>query len=497
MLVGVSGVALALLAGGFALYAALTLTTDRALDQQALSTAQQVAALVDGDRLPSPIPAAGTQVVQVIDDQQRVVAGSLTADRLVPVLRPDELRTALAGGAVVVDGARLGLAGPLRARAVPAQAQDAGRPVAVIVAVPIGDVLAVRTALRTALLVAFPLVLAVMAAVAWRVIGRTLRPVEELRSRAEQIGAGRLGLSEHARGRAEERLPVPAAADEIRALAQTLNGMLDRLSRSRARQQAFVADAAHELRSPLTSMRTQLEVAQHLGEGGSLPADLLLEVARLSTLVEDLLLLARTDAQAPGPAHPEAVDVRVLLADVAAAYAHDDVSVILEPGAALLARADRSELRRVLVNLVSNAVRHARSRVRLAAAADGDDVEVSVVDDGPGIAPADRERVFQRFTRLDDARSRDAGGSGLGLAIVAELVERAGGTVTLAEAAGGGLSVVVRLPTARNESDATPSPHPIGRERAEPGRRPMAGAEQHPGGAEGDRPGTGESYSLE
>lgn len=449
MLIGVGGVALALLAGGFALYAALTLATDRALDQQALVSAQEVAALVDGDRLPSPVPASGAQVVQVVDAQQRVVAGSLTADRLVPVLRPDELRTALAGRAVVVDGARLGLAGPLRARAVPAQ--DAGRPVAVIVAVQIGDVLAVRAALRTALLVAFPLVLAVMAAVAWRVIGRTLRPVEELRSRAEQIGAARpVPGSAAARAHGEERLPVPVAADEIQALARTLNGMLDRLSSSRSRQQAFVADAAHELRSPLTSMRTQLEVAQHLGEGGSLPADLLVDVARLSTLVEDLLLLARTDAEAPGPAHPEVLDARVLLSEVAALPARDGVLVTAEPGAAVLVRADVAELRRVLVNLVSNAVRHAHGQVRLAARP-GDPVELTVTDDGPGIPPADRERVFERFARRDDARSRDAGGSGLGLSIVAELVGRAGGTVTLDDATGGGLRVVVALPGAGHD----------------------------------------------
>ena len=443
MLIGVGGVALALLAGGFALYAALTLATDRALDQQGLTTAHEVAALVDRDRLPSPIPASGAQVVQVVDAQQRVVAGSLTADRLVPVLRPDELQAAVRGRAVVVDGSRLGLSGPLRARAVPARQGD--QTVAVIVAVQIGDVLAVRAAVRTALLIAFPLVLAVMAAVAWRVIGRTLRPVEELRSRAEQIGAARPAPG--TRRDPEERLPVPVAADEIRALALTLNGMLDRLRGSRARQRAFVADAAHELRSPLTSMRTQLEVAQHLGEGGSLPADLLVDVARLSGLVEDLLLLARTDADAPGPAQPEVLDLQTLLGEVAGLPVRAGVAMVTEPGAPALVRADRSELRRVLVNLVSNAVRHARSSVRVAAQA-GDPVRLSVTDDGLGIPPEDRERVFERFARRDDARSRDAGGSGLGLAIVAELVGRAGGTVSLHEATGGGLRVVVALPAA-------------------------------------------------
>ena len=130
----------------------------------------------------------------------------------------------------------------------------------------IGDVLATRTALRNALLITFPLLLAALAAIAWRVIGWTLRPVEQLRAGAEQISrTGRI------RGSAGgERLPVPTAADEIRALAVTLNEMLDRLADAQERQRWFVADAAHELRSPLASIRTQLEVAERLGEGGTL-----------------------------------------------------------------------------------------------------------------------------------------------------------------------------------------------------------------------------------
>lgn len=438
MIIGVGGVALALLAGGFAFYGALTFAVDRTLDAGALAAADEVAALVGAGRLPSPVPVSGAQVVQVVDAEQRVVAGSATADRLTPLLRPDELARALAGEAVQVPGARAGLAVPLRVRAVRAAGSDG--PVSVLVALPVGDVLAVRAALRTGLLTLFPLVLVGMAAVAWRVVGSTLRPVEELRAQAERIsGTGRT-----------ERLSVPAAVDEVHALALTLNQMLDRLSAGRARQRSFVADAAHELRSPLTSIRTQLEVAERLAEGGSLPAELLVDVERLSRLVEDLLLLARADADTRSPARTTRVDAGTLLDEVAA-RTPARVPVTVRPGPPVQVLADPEELRRVLQNLLDNAVRHAGSAVELSAHVDEGTTRLMVRDDGPGLPPGERERVFERFTRRDDARSRDVGGTGLGLPIARELAARAGGSVRLEDApAPWSLQAVVELPAVRN-----------------------------------------------
>ena len=172
-----------------------------------------------------------------------------------------------------------------------------------------------------------------------------------------------MGAERISGGAADERLPVPEAADEIRALALTLNTMLDRLAAGRERQRSFVADAAHELRSPLTSMRTQLEVAQHLGEGGALTEDLLTDLARLSALVEDLLLLARADADQRLPAVPESIDVAGLLSEVAGADRRPTgVPVTVVRGPPGLVYADREELRRALANLVDNAVRHANWR---------------------------------------------------------------------------------------------------------------------------------------
>jgi signal transduction histidine kinase len=425
MIIGLAGVGIALIMGGLAFFGALTYSVNRTMDNEALTSAQEVAAMVNESRLPSPIPVSGAQVIQVVDAQQRVIGGSVTADRLTPLLRPNELATALGGEAIVLDGGRVGISEPLRVRAIPAGSGDA--PVSVIIALSFGDVLATRTALRDALVITFPLLLAALAAIAWRVIGWTLRPVEQLRAGAEQISrTGRIRGS--ARG---ERLPVPTAADEIRALAVTLNEMLDRLADAQDQQRSFVTDAAHELRSPLANIQAQLEVAERLGEGGTLPADLMVDVKRLSGLVEDLLLLARVDADTRPPAQLSPVDGRALVAEVTRAYANARVPVSLIANEPIPIRVDPNELHRAVRNLVDNAVRHARTRVTVAAGVDQDQVVISVSDDGHGIPPEQRERVFQRFTRLDDARGRNSGGAGLGLAIVRDLLTRAGGTVAI------------------------------------------------------------------
>jgi signal transduction histidine kinase len=427
MIIGLVGVSTALIMGGLAFFGALAFSGNRTLDNEAVSSAEEVAAMVNENRLPNPIPISGAQVVQVVDAQQRVIGGSVTADRLTPLLRTDELATALTGEAVVLNGVRLGMSEPLRVRAI--QAGPPSAPVSVIVGLPYGDVRAARTALRNALLLTFPLLLGALAVIAWRVIGWTLRPVEQLRAGAEQISRTR-----RISGRTErERLPVPSAADEIRALAITLNDMLDRLAEAHDRQRSFVADAAHELRSPLASIQAQLEVAQRLGEGGTLPNELMVDVKRLTGLVEDLLLLARADADTRPPARLAPIDAPDLVAELVGTYRDARVPVILLAEMPVMIMGDMEELRRAVGNLLDNAVRYARSRVEVTVNVDHEQALISVSDDGPGIAPADRERVFERFTRLDDSRGRSSGGAGLGLAIVRELVTRIGGTVALAE----------------------------------------------------------------
>ena len=457
MVIGVAGLAAALTVGGVVLLGALGYALQRTVDIEALKTAEAVSRLATENALPDPLPVAGGQVrVQVVDDQGRIRAASIDADRLVPMLYPAELRQARAGerDRVYLPGQRLGLDGPVRVVAVPAG--PPGDPQIVLVAKSTADVTHSVTVVRTILLITFPLLLVALAAVAWRVIGATLRPVEALRAGAEEItGGARPG-----------RLPVPASHDEIHRLAVTLNGMLGRLESARSRQRAFVADAAHELRSPLANMRTQLEVGQRLGAGTDWPAvadDLLADTQRLSRLVDDLLLLARFDdagVGAPRAAGP--VELGELLTSVAERYPAPPLRVV-PPGFPLWTVGEPDALTRILGNLLDNAVRHASSEVVLEAGPGGWTRPayhlVTVSDDGPGIPAGDRDRVFDRFTRLDDARARDAGGAGLGLAIVQELVRRQGGTIELSDAAPG-LRVEVRLPVAPVETSLTGGPVP-------------------------------------
>jgi signal transduction histidine kinase len=398
-------------------------------------TAQEVVRLIDTGRLPDPIPAGGTTLVQVVDTQGRVLAASAGADRLVPALPADELAAAV-GGPVTMDGSRFGVLGPVRVVAMTADAQDGGA-AAVVVATPAGDIDDAVRVVRTSLIVGFAVLLALLAAVAWRLVGATLRPVEALRASAEKItGSG-----------SADTLALPDSADEIRRLAETLNDMLGRLDSARRRQRAFVADAAHELRSPLTSLRAQLEVGVATGDDPD-TAELLAEVQRMAALVEDLLLLARIDDAAPP--QQELLDVAELVTACAKRYAAQPVPVTVTVSGSPSVVFNGTAARRVLTNLLDNAVRYAASGV--VARVDtgpGGSALVEITDDGPGIPVEDRDRVFERFARLHDARDRGSGGSGLGLAIVRELVQQQGGSIDLADAAPGaeppGLRVRVRF----------------------------------------------------
>jgi signal transduction histidine kinase len=445
MIIGVIGLTLGFVAGGLALAGVLGIVLQRTVDAEIDATAGQVAMMVDNDAVPVPVPVPAGDLVQVIDRAGRVLGASADADPLKPMFSPADLARLRAGERLTIhDGLSSVRDGPLRVVGV--RAGPADDPRTVVVARSMVDVVRGQELLRTLLLVVFPLLLVSSAAIAWRVIGAALRPVEQLRRGAEEItGSG---------PRSVARLPVPARDDEIHRLAVTLNGMLDRLEAGRARQREFVADAAHELRSPLANMRAQLEVARHLGPAADWPTvgdDLLTDTNRLARLVDDLLVLARADA-GPHPTRPsreEPVDLAALACDVAA-RSTEGVGVTVTGDAPVWTVGDADELRRVAGNLVDNAVRYARSGVELAVRHDGATALLTVTDDGPGIPAAERERVFERFTRLDDSRTHDTGGAGLGLAIVRELVRRHAGTVTLSDAMPGsdppGLAVTVRLP---------------------------------------------------
>lgn len=430
MIIGTGGLLIGFGLGGAILLAILATTLRHTADDQARATGAEIVSLIEVGQLGQPVPVAGPSLVQVVDAQQRVRAGSTSADRLVPLLSPAELTAARSGGALEIDGDRVAIDGPLRAVALPAG--SATDPVTVIVAVPVEQSLQSVRLLRSVFFVGYPLLVGGLALFAWRVVGASLRPVEGLRAGAERITAGQRS----------ERLPVPEGGDEIHRLAVTLNQMLDSLESSRARQRAFVADAAHELRSPLANLRVQLEVTQQ--HGGALPIeDLLADVDRLTRLVDDLLILARADA--PRPSIVESVDLLEVASDAVARYASARVPVRLAQSASVCVQGDAMALDRVVANLVDNGVRHAASAVTVEVTRRAGSAVLTVADDGPGIPAADRERVFERFTRLDDARTRDSGGAGLGLAIVRDLVQRHGGAVELLDAAPG-TRVLVTLP---------------------------------------------------
>jgi signal transduction histidine kinase len=437
MAIGVAGVAGALLIGGALLYAAAGASLHASSEREAQSSATDVAHLVDAGRLPDPVPVSGALVVQVLDARNRVVSGSATADRLTSLLTVDEHRELASGQVLEIPGNRAGMSGSLLVVGVPAG--PAANRVLVVAAVPTAELETNRRVLRTLLLVFFPLFLVLIALIAFRVVGLALRPVDRLRQGAERIGDS-ADLS--------ERLPTLASRDEISALAATLNHMLGRLSEANDKQRAFVADAAHELRSPIASLQTQLEVAQRLGEGDGLPDELLPDVARLSALVEDLLVLARSGPDAEPPQRAP-VSLTQLADDLVLRYAGARVPV--SRGAApvggareAVVLAARDDLDRALANLVDNAVRHARHEVTIAVESGARGLRLTVCDDGNGIPESERERVFDRFARLDEARARDSGGSGLGLSIARELLRRNDARVRL-EGANPGLRAVVEF----------------------------------------------------
>jgi signal transduction histidine kinase len=230
--------------------------------------------------------------------------------------------------------------------------------------------------------------------------------------------------------------------------------MLDRIESATSRQRTFVGDAAHELRSPLASLRVQLEVAQRLGPSTDWPDlidEVLIDVGRLDRLVEDLLRLARLDETGTGSAAHEPVDLGSLVTAVAGGYEHARVPVVVEVSDEVTVRGDRDGLHRVLVNLVDNALRFAQTQVDLGVAVDGRNACLTVTDDGPGLPDSERERVFDRFYRVEMSRSRNSGGTGLGLPIVRDLLRAHEGTIRLAARPDGkpGLQAVVLIPRER------------------------------------------------
>lgn len=303
---------------------------------------------------------------------------------------------------------------------------------------PVAESVAAVAALLAA---GFPILLLVVGAATYVLVGRSMRAVEEIRRRVAGITSRDL----------TERVPEPLGRDEVGRLAETMNQMLSRLQAGQATQRRFIADASHELRSPLSTLRSTVEVAAAHPETltGDTGETLLAETRRLQRLVDDLVVLARAD-EGGTRRLVEEVDLDDLAVAERARVRSGTVLRVTGDVTPVRVHGDRHQLAQVLRNLVDNAVRHARAGIaielRVETGRGTGHAVLSVSDDGPGVAPGDRRRVFDRFVRLDEHRSRDVGGSGLGLAIVAELVTAHDGSVEVTDAAGGGARFLVRLP---------------------------------------------------
>jgi heavy metal sensor kinase len=425
------------------LRADLVAEVDEGLDAQAAG----VLADDDGLAVISSRPVAGLPpgetAAQLLsaDGQVRDRAGTAPSDQ--PLLTPAMLRRVLAGHQVRAEVR----AGPERARyRVLALRRNAGvSGTALVLAAPLADVDRSVARLRLLLAIAGPVALALAGGGGWLLTRVALRPVDRMTEQADAIGADRLG----------DRVSVPDAADELTRLARTLNGMLERIEHGVVTQRRFVADASHELRTPLAVMRAELEVALRNHDTAADAAEVLdstaEEVARMSQIVDDLLTLAHRDENRlelmlePVDLGKVASGVAVQLRPLAEA-ASVQLGVEVPAGAVVLA--DRARLTQVVTNLVDNAVKYTGAggsvRVRVWKADDG--AGLAVADTGPGIAPEHLHRVFDRFYRLDPARSRARGGSGLGLAICRELVEAHGGRIWAESVEGAGSTFSLALP---------------------------------------------------
>jgi signal transduction histidine kinase len=438
-------VALAIGIAGFA----LVHTVEDRLVKQVRETSQaridEVARQLESGIAPSSVTASGVGggLVEVVNGQGEVLGGSPSFGGSTPLrFITNGLDPGTSGGVQVsvpgpgVAGARALIPLDVRYQTV---ATSAG-PVTVIAASPLDGVRDSINTLKQSLLLGLPFVVILVAIVAWLIVGRALRPVEAIRAEVEEISESSM----------HRRVPETGAGDEVDRLACTMNAMLDRLETSSVRQRQFVADASHELRSPIAAIRTQLEVALHTSatspnRWNDVATSVLLEEQRLEGVVTDLLLLAAIDER-PRDTDGAAVPVDVREAAWSQVIRARRVPVTMCDGESAFVAIRRDLLDRVLANLVDNAARHARTGVEIAVAGIDDRVRLTVDDDGPGIPQADRFRVFERFARLDDARHRDGGGAGLGLALVKAIVEREDGRVWVETAPMGGARLVVEFP---------------------------------------------------
>jgi signal transduction histidine kinase len=413
----------------------MTDTVEQAINDRAGQIAADVANGDAPERVEALPSGRESTLVQVIDPTGRVLAASapLAGVGAISPLRPLRGRTGR-------EHRRLSTDGHDDVYAIVAIGVDspAGRRI-VLVARSLDEVDDGTAAAAAALLLGLPVLTLVVGVATFLFVGRSLRPVEAMRRQADTITGRNLDL----------RLPVPHGDDEVTALASTMNTMLDRIETATAAQRRFVADASHELRSPLATIHAGLDLLTGAKLGEEIQAQVQRmhrESDRMRRLIDDLLLLARVDEAAVRLRHDD-----VDLDDIV--YAERDRITAQRPDLLITARVipvrvsgDPHYLHRAVRNLVDNAARHAATTVTVGLSGNADTAEITVIDDGPGIPAEERHRVFDRFVRLDEDRSRRAGGTGLGLPIARDIVTRHGGTIRLDDVPGGGTVARITLP---------------------------------------------------
>ena len=435
------GVAAVLAAAGVGLVVTQRRVLTESLDESLGQEAAAIAAALESGRVPATLgPVGDDDAVGQVVMGGAVVAATANAAGAPPLAGPPA-----SGGesARTIDGAPIGEDERFRlvTRGVEGVDRSPDGTADVLVAAPLDDIDESTALLARSLAVAVPTVTLVLAALVWWLVGRTLRPVDAMRREAAAIGRDDLG----------RRVPVPAGDDEVAHLARTLNAMLDRLEAGVRRQQRFVADASHELRSPLARVRAELEVdiAHPAGaDPGATHRSVLDETIGMQALVDDLLVLARRDAGAAS-SPVDVVDLDEVVADeVRRLRAERRVEVDATGVGAAQVTGDRRRLGRALGNVLDNAARHARAHVAVSLVERDGTAVVMVTDDGPGIPAGRHHEVFERFARLDGARAAGAGGTGLGLAIARDIITDHGGTIEVDPDHRPGARLLIRLPLA-------------------------------------------------
>jgi signal transduction histidine kinase len=455
-LVATTVVFLVLTISGVLLIVATRSTLYRAVETTATARAVDVAAQLETGTVLTQVPLIRGISVQIVSNGA-VVASTADIEGQGPFV---EISAPSGGTSQIIQISALDAAdnqgetgtddgdeGPFLVAIIGANVQ--GRATTVLAAAPLNSVDNATRTLIPLVALGVPAITLLVALVVWRLTGRAFSPVDAMTRQAETISYSDL----------HRRIPEPDPDDEIRRLAVVLNRMLDRLDTSAARQRQFTADASHELKSPIATLLTMAEVAEAGSTGlttEELGADVAGQTRRLATLVDDLLTLAQSDERGLR-LHNEWFDVADLVAEqiTIAATTHVEVDTTqLEP---FLIHGDRRRIGQVVRNLLDNAIHHTTSDVRIETHRVGDQATLCISDDGPGIPADDRERIFDRFIRLDEARSRQSGGTGLGLSVVRSIVAAHDGTVTVEDDPRlGGALVTVTLPVPDVHEGDTP-----------------------------------------